>query len=58
MTRSLLLVCLFALLSGCGQKGPLYLPADKPQAVQGQAPAPTATDKTQDTQVTTSGVKP
>lgn len=44
MTRSLILVCLFALLAGCGQKGPLYLPATKPQAVQGSVSNP-ATNK-------------
>jgi predicted small lipoprotein YifL len=30
-------------LSGCGQKGPLYLPDKKPQSVTPAAPAPAAT---------------
>ena len=42
MTRSLILVFLVALLAGCGKKGPLYLPADKPQAVPGNAASPVA----------------
>ena len=39
--RSLLLVALAALLGGCGQKGPLYLP-DKPAAIVTPAPAASA----------------
>jgi len=39
--RSLLLVALAALLGGCGQKGPLYLP-DKPAAIVTPPPPPAA----------------
>jgi diaminopimelate decarboxylase len=37
----LLGACLLLALAGCGQKGPLYLPDHKPEAVPGAAaPAP------------------
>ena len=31
MPRLLLIACVLALLPGCGQKGPLYLPEDASQ---------------------------
>jgi predicted small lipoprotein YifL len=39
--RALLpLIILASLLAGCGYKGPLYLPKDKPGAQKPPAPAP------------------
>ena len=40
MRAVLAAVAALALLTGCGQKGPLYLPDKKPAAVTPPAPAP------------------
>lgn len=44
MIRQLALWTALALLAGCGQKGPLYLPSakDQPQPVAGTAATPAA----------------
>ncbi len=43
MSRSLLVLLVAALLTACGQKGPLYMPA-KPPAAAATAPAAPADD--------------
>ena len=40
MRKSVLLLLAAALLLGCGLKGPLYLPAQKPAAIPPAAAAP------------------
>jgi len=50
MRRALILLVLAALLSGCGLKGPLYMPGSKPPPRQPAKPAtPTPPPTTQDT---------
>jgi predicted small lipoprotein YifL len=43
MHRFFLTVTLAALLAGCGLKGPLYYPGQKPAPKQSAKPAPTPT---------------
>jgi predicted small lipoprotein YifL len=40
--RALLLLCATALLAGCGQKGPLYLPDKNTRVITTPAPPPPA----------------
>lgn len=42
--RIILAATLFAALAGCGQKGPLYLPADETEALPADAATDPATD--------------
>ena len=44
LVRIAVAACLLAAASGCGQKGALYLPDAKPQAV-GATPAASASDE-------------
>lgn len=50
MSRLLSILTLAALLAGCGMKGPLYYPSDKPPAKKPvQAPSPASSDSKEQT---------
>ena len=55
MQKLFLIVTIACLLTACGIKGPLYLPAQKPGA---QAPAPTANTAPADEKKSLDGAKP
>jgi len=49
MRRTLILLVAAALLSGCGLKGPLYMPGSKPPPRQPAKPTPPPAPTNQDT---------
>jgi len=55
MQKLFLIVTIACLLTACGIKGPLYLPAQKPGA---QTPAPTANTAPADEKKSLDGAKP
>jgi len=55
MQKLFLIVTIACLLTACGSKGPLYLPAPKPGT---QAPAPTANTAPADEKKSLDGAKP
>lgn len=49
MRRALIMLVLAAVLSGCGLKGPLYMPGSKPPSKQPAKTTPTPPPTTQGT---------